>query len=78
MGRSADNSPFYGARAVTAAATPLPNGTCRGIYVGTSGTVTGIPADGGPSVSFQNVPVGTLRMQFSVISACPAGTLALY
>lgn len=77
-GRSTDIAGSYDARAITAAATDLPNGPCRGVYMGVGGDVTGIPARGG-SVTFVGVPQGTiLPVQFKVISACPATCLALY
>lgn len=77
-GRSTDISSSYNAIAVTAAASALPNGTCRGVYLGVGGDVTGVPAQGS-SVTFVGVPQGTiLPVQFTIISACPASCLALY
>lgn len=77
-GRSSDISAARDARAVTAAGTPLPNGTCRSLYVGTAGDVTGVTPYGG-SVTFTAVPAGMiLPVQFTTISACPANTVALY
>lgn len=77
-GRSTDISSAYNAIAITAGADPLPNGTCRGIYMGVGGDVTGVPAQGS-SVTFVGVPQGTiLPVQFKIISACPLTCLALY
>ena len=76
-GRSTDTSSARGARAVTASASPLPNGTCRALYISTSGDVTGAMPDG-TSATFVGVPVGIFPVQFVTVTACPATTLALY
>lgn len=76
-GRSTDISSARGARPVTASANPLPNGTCRGVYVATAGDITGVMPDGS-TATFSSVAAGVLPVQFVVISACPASTLALY
>lgn len=76
-GRSHDVSPAYGAAAVVAAATLLPKGTCRSLYIATGGDVTGtLPS--GDTLTFTNVPEGIFTVQFTIVSACPAGTIALY
>ena len=77
MGRSTDISSAYDARPVTASANALPNGTCRALYLGAAGDVTGITPSG-PSVTFTAVAAGIFPVQFKVVSACPAGTVALY
>lgn len=75
-------NPFYDARAVTTVdGTLLPNGICRGLYIGGTGDVT-VVTEGGTTATFKAVPVGTvlpIRAQ-SVNSTNTTATniLALY
>jgi len=52
---------FRDAKAITPSDTDnLPDGPCRGIYVGGAGAVKVIPGSGGTAVTFAAVPVGTV------------------
>lgn len=52
----------------------LPNGVAKSLYVGVSGDVTVIPADGSTGVTFKAHPVGYLLCQVSRVLA--TGTTA--
>lgn len=45
--------------------TDLPDGPCRGLYIGTSGDVKLTPAAGSTAVVFVGVPVGVLPVAAS-------------
>lgn len=73
-----DSSPARTFRAIVVA-TPFPK--CRGIYVGTGGTLELADPNGGANVSFTNVPNGSIlpvetTNVVSVVSA--SGLIALY
>jgi hypothetical protein len=79
------DGPASKATAVTAAGTELPGGPTRGVYVAADGDLTGImasddTADGaGTAVTFTGVKGGAVYpFRMRIISACPAGTVALY
>lgn len=62
-------SPARAAIKVTAAATDLPDGVCRALWVGTAGTITGVDAMGNTVTSFPAstglIPVGFSRITTS-------------
>lgn len=69
MGRSTDTSPASKAVAVTPHDTDnITGGPCRSLYVGTSGDITAVLADGGSAVLFANVPVGILPIQVTRVN----------
>lgn len=75
MGRSKDISAAYDARTVTPSDTVLqPDGVCRALYVGVSGNITALMANGGTPVLFSNVPVGIFPIQVQRVNA--TGTTA--
>jgi hypothetical protein len=81
MGRSTSTYPASGARAVTTSdSTMLPNGTCRGLYIGVTGDVTVLTADG-DTATFKAVPVGPLHIQCQRVNSTATtatNILALY
>lgn len=81
MGRSKDISSGFEARAVTTSdSVMLPNGICRGLYVGVTGDVAVLMA-GGSTVTFKAAPVGILPIQVqrvNVTSTTATNILALY
>lgn len=69
MGRSTDVASAYDARAVTPSDTVLlPNGTCRALYVGTTGNISVLTASGN-TVTFSNVAVGILPVQVQRVNS---------
>ena len=61
--------------------TPLATGVCRALYIGVTGDVEVILADGGTAVVFKSVPVGILPVRAQIVKdALTTATdiLALY
>lgn len=73
--------PAHGARAVTPSdGGALPNGICRSLYIGVSGDVNVITADG-DTVLFKSVAVGILPVQCQAVqstSTTATNIVALY
>lgn len=68
MGRSKDISSGYDARTVTPSDTVnQADGVCRALYVGTTGSITAVMANGTVQL-FSNVPVGIFPIQVSRVN----------
>lgn len=68
MGRSKDIASAYDSRTVAPSDTVnFADGTCRALYVGTTGNITAVMANGTVQL-FSNVPVGILPIQVSRIN----------
>lgn len=69
MGRSKDIASGYDARTVTPSDTVnMPDGTARALYVGVTGNLTVVMANGTVQL-FSNVPVGILPIQVSRVNS---------
>lgn len=69
MGRSADTSAASHAVAVTPHDTTiLTGGTCRSLYVGTTGNIAVLMASGA-TATFNSVPVGILPIQVQRVNS---------
>lgn len=66
--------------AITAGSNPLALKNPKGIYIATDGNISGeLAGNPGTSVTFTAVKAGNVYpLRFLKITACPAGTLALY
>ena len=61
--------------------TPLATGICRALYIGVTGDVEVVMADGGTAVVFKAVPVGILPVRAQIVKATlttATNILALY
>lgn len=72
-GRSTDVACAYDARAVTPHDTTMLTGTCRALYVGTTGNLSVLMASG-TTATFANVAVGIFPIQVQRVNA--TGTTA--
>ncbi len=61
--------------------TVIPTGVTRALYIGVSGDVTVLMADGGTAVTFKSVPIGILPVRVQRVNATnttATNILALY